>query len=384
MRKTSEELNELCKRYNVDRLWSWSRYKKYKTSPYEYYLSYISEKEPDRENSIYGASGGYAHEILEKYYSKEIVYNDLIKEFEDAWSVLGIAELKFDRTNEEKDNKIREKYVANLRHFFKNHKVIESKIDLERFIIIKVGNYVFQGYIDATRKDEDDYFIIQDWKSSSIYKGEKLISEAGQLILYAEGLVQLGIPLDKIKICWNFLKYSNVTTQLKNGKTNIRQIERCKIGESLKANAKMWLKELGYTDEIDDYIDQLLITNSINCLPKDVQDKYVFDDCYVFVDLTQDMIDDLKQDIIDTIEEILVKEKEYETMKDDSIFFDSDESVDKQSYYFANLCGWSANLHKPYKMYLERLENKKNGNDVFGGLGSDLDNNDDLAWLNEL
>ena len=384
MRKTREELNELCKKYGVKTLYSWSRYKKYKTSPYEYYLSYVSDKKPDREDSIYGASGGYAHEILEKFYNKEIKYNDLIEEFEDAWSVLGIADLKFDRTDEEKDSKIRKKYVANLRHFFKNHKPIKAKIDLERFIIIKVGEYIFQGYIDAVRRDDNGNFIIQDWKTSSIYKGEKSISESGQLILYAEGLIQLGVPLEKIKICWDFLKYCNVTTQLKNGKTNIRQIERCKIGESLKANAKMWLKALGYEDEMDDYIEQLLETNSIECLPKDVQDKYVFDDCYVFVDLTQDMIDNLKQDIIETIQEILIKEKEYETLKDDSIFFDSDESVEKQSYYFANLCGWSSNLHKPYKKYLEKLENKKNGNDVFSGLGSDLDNNDDLAWLNEL
>ena len=96
------------------------------------------------------------------------------------------------------------------------------------------------------------------------------------------------------------------------------------------------------------------------------------------------MINDLKKDIIETIQEIIEKEEQYKTIKDDSIFFDTDESVEKQSYYFANLCGWSANLHKPYKKYLEKLENKKNGNDVFSGVGSDLDNNDDLAWLNEL
>lgn len=387
-RKTYDELNVLKDKYNVDRLWSWSRYNKYKTSPYEYYLSYLSVLKADRETSIYGASGGFSHDILERYYRNELAYEDLINEFDDALVSLEIADLKFDRSNEEKNESIKEKYVANLRHFFKAHKTIKTKVDLERFIIIKVGKYVFQGYIDLTRKDEEGNFIIQDWKTSSIYKGDKAIKEAGQLILYAEGLIQLGIPLEKIKICWNFLKYCNVTTQLANGKTNKREIERCKIGESLKANVKMWLKKLGYEDESDSYTELLLETNNIECLPKEVQDKYEFDDCYVFVDLTRELIDNLKNDITDTLDDILKKEKEYTKNKDDSIFYDSEDSVEKQSYYFANLCGWSANLHKPYKKYLDKINEKENNKDsVFSGIGEELyskDGDADLAWLNNL
>lgn len=387
-RKTHQELNELCAKYNVDRLWSWSRYNKYKTSPYEYYLSYISQLKPDRENSIYGASGGFAHDILEKYYSKYIKYEDMTNEFEDAWVTLGIAELKFDRSNEEKNEKIKEKYVADLRHFFKNHKTIETKVDLERFIIIKVGNYVFQGYIDITRKDKNGNFIIQDWKTSSIYKGDKAIKEAGQLILYANGLIQLGIPLEKIKICWNFLKYCKVTICQANGKTNDREIERSKIGESLKSNAKMWLKKLGYEDEIEDYLDLLVQTNDIGCLPDDVQEKYVFDDCYVYVDLTQEMVENQEQKIIETLEEILEKERKYKTSKDDKLFWDDEESIEAQSYYFANLCGWSASLHKPYEQYIKLLKEKDSSkNNVFDGVGSGSSINtedEDLSWLNDL
>jgi hypothetical protein len=390
VRKTYEELNSIKEKYGVDTLYSWSRYHKYKTSPYEYFLSYVvyPKVKPDRDDSIYGASGGFAHDILERFYKKEITYDELAAEFDDAATTLEVADLKFDRINEEKNATIKEKYMANLKHFFKNHKPITAKVDLERFIIIKVGKYVFQGYIDLTKKDEKGNFIIQDWKSSSIYKGEKAIGEAGQLILYAEGLRQLGVPLDKIKICWNFLKYVNVTTELKNGKNNIRQMERSLIGDSLKSNAKTWLKHFGYNDdEINDYIESLIMSNDIKCLPKEVQEKYMIDDCYVFVDLTQHMIDGLKENIIETLDEICDKEKQYETTKDETLFFDTDESVDKQSYYFANLCGYSANLHKPYKMYLERLDAKKNGTDMFNGVGSELNNedgDDDLVWLNSL
>ena len=62
------------------------------------------------------------------------------------------------------------------------------------------------------------------------------------------------------------------------------------------------------------------------------------------------------------------------------MFWDDEESVKSQSYYFANLCGYSANLLLPYKQYLEKLEKEKNG-DVFTGLGEDT--NDYVEPINE-
>lgn len=389
MRKTSAELNEICAKLKIDTLYSWSRISKYKTSPYEYFLSYVLKPrpKPDREDSIYGSSGGFCHDILERYYKKEIEYKDLINEFEDAVTTLNIAELKFDRSNEEKNNNIKQKYFDNLRHFFKNHVTITTKVDLERFVLIKVGKYYFQGYIDLTKRDNDGNFIIQDWKTSSIYTGDKAIKEAGQLILYAEALRQLGVPLDKIRICWNFLKYASVSTQQANGKENIRQIERFKIGECLKTNAKMWLKKCGYESEIDYYLNLLADTNSIECLPDEVKEKYGINDCYVFVNLTEEILNQFLEDVEKTIDEIIDKEKTYATNNDERIFWDSEESVEKQSYYFANLCSYSANLHKPYGEYLSKLKAKEEEkNNIFGGVGNGLtdETDDDLAWLNNL
>ena len=41
-RKTKEELKEITKKYNVNRLWSWSKFNTYHNSPYEYYLKSVS------------------------------------------------------------------------------------------------------------------------------------------------------------------------------------------------------------------------------------------------------------------------------------------------------------------------------------------------------
>ena len=69
----------------------------------------------------------------------------------------------------------------------------------------------------------------------------------------------------------------------------------------------------------------------------------------------------------------------------------------EQSYYFANLCGFSRALHKPYDEYCKRLEAAQNGTDLFGGLlgsepvkvssGNVIDNKSDkpdLSWLDNI
>ena len=396
-RKTKEELNKLKLEHEVDELWSWSKYNTYKNSSYEYFLKYIIHKKEDRDDGAYTAYGSLCHDILEKYYTNQISYEQMSEEFEDSVILLDMADLKFDRSSEEKNQSIKDNYLKNLMNFFVNHKILNGKNEIEKFLVIKIGNNIFQGYADLIRKDADNNIIIQDWKTSTIYKGDKALKEAGQLFLYAEGLVQLGVPVEKIKVCWDFLKYTTVTTTQSKGEKTLRDIERNKIGESLKANCKMWLKKLGYTEDIDNYIEKLVETNDIKCLPKDVQEKYEFNDCYVYLDINKEILNDLKKKIIDTIYEIKQKTNKYTTELDENIWFDSNENVEKQSFYFANLCGYSANIHKPYKLYLDKYNAEKNGN-VFSGVGKDTSNdkndnqlnnninndinNEDFGWLN--
>lgn len=385
-RKTGEELNAIQKKYKVDRLWSWSRFNSYHNSRYEYFLKYIRHIDEDRQDCIYTVTGGMAHDIMEKLYSKEIKYEQMAECFEDAWITANIAELKFDRNDEEKNKKISQKYYECLKHFFLHHTVIPYKVDIERFVVILIGKYVFQGYIDICFKDKDGCFNIMDWKTSSIYKGAKAINESGQLTVYAMALHQLGIPYEKIKICWNFLKYVSVQCEQANGKWTTREIERNQIGDKLQTSAKMWLKKLGYEGELLEYLSLLHTTNSIECLPKDVQGKYIVSDCIVYVDLTNDLIKNWEDKIIETIEEIEEKEKLYANSNDDeSIFFESQDEVKAQSYYFSTLCAYSPNLHKPYQQYLNAIQKiKEEKNSLYSGVGSEADVNDDLSWLDQL
>jgi hypothetical protein len=72
--------------------------------------------------------------------------------------------------------------------------------------------------------------------------------------------------------------------------------------------------------------------------------------------------------ITDTLIDIELREKDYEETKSLQCFWDDESDVQAQSYYFANLCSYSASKHLPYKAYLEKFEENKNTNDMFGGI----------------
>lgn len=368
-RKTKSELNAMCKKLHVDTLWSWSRYNLYKIDHYSYFLKYIKNVKEDRRDSIYAVSGGYCHDIIEKYYNGSICQNQMIEEYEDSLMTMNIAEYKYDRNDEDKNSVIADKYENCIRHFFRNHtKPTNLNMLLEMFCTIKItDDIIFQGYIDncGVYKDEngEKRIIITDYKTSLIYKGEKLEKESGQLYLYAEGIRQkTNIPLAHISIRYLFLKYVNVKYLQANGTWKERQIERNQIGSKLSSIAKMWLKKLGYNP--NDYIDDIVLYNSIDNLPDDVKDKMIISDCYVYLPLTQENIDNLKTDIIDTVNNINSKTQEYKETNDDHIFWS--DINEKNEYYYAVLSGYSRALHKPYNEYLENKEmfqNKDNDED---------------------
>lgn len=370
-RKTYEELNEIKAKFNTDTLWSWSRYKCYKTDKWEYYLKYILHEKEDRTNGIYAVSGGNAHDIIEKFYDSQIQFKDMIDEYENCLLDMNLAELKYNRSDNDKNESTAYKYENCLRHFFKHHQKITFPNKIEHFLPIKITeDIIFQGYLDFLHIETDDKgnkkAVITDWKTSTIYTGTKVEKECGQLVIYAEGLRQaLKIPLENISCRWNFLKYVTVSYLQANGKWKDRNIERYKIGESLKNTVSMWLKKSGYSEEdIDNYIDDMVLKNDISTLPKDIQDKFLVSDCYVEVPLSEEKINELKQDIIQVVNEIQSKTKEYKNDNDENIWWQ--EVTVEDEFRLNTLGGYSRKLHKPLDKYLkdkEMFENKEESNE---------------------
>ena len=172
---------------------------------------------------------------------------------------------------------------------------------VEHFIMIKISDKIYmQGYVDMLyiepytdeKGNGRKRVHIIDWKTSTRYQGKKIDDECGQLVIYAEGIRQaLHIPLEDIVCEWNFLKYITVTIEQKNGKKKDRYIERNAIGESLVNTAKMWLKHFGYEEDIEKYIDDMVLNNNIDCLPAEVRNKFEIHDCYIQVPLSEKKIE---------------------------------------------------------------------------------------------
>ena len=162
----------------------------------------------------------------------------------------------------------------------------------------------------------------------------------------------------------------------------VRYIERNTIGESLVNTAKMWLKHFGYRDDIEKYIDEMILNNNIDCLPDKVRAKFEFHDCYVQVPLSEEKIDVLKQDIIDTVKEIDNKKADYDNTLDENIFWQ--EVTDADEFRLQNLSGYSRKLHKPLDAYLKEKElfiNDENIEDTESRSGEE---DDLLAFVNSL
>lgn len=393
MRLTQEELEKVKEKYGVEQLWSFSKFDTYRTSQFEWMLKYIQKKPENNEKiSAYGNLGNAVHSCLEEYYKGDLKYEDLVQQFINAFTVnIDMLGMYFDKNDEYRNESIKNKYYQDIIHYFSNFTPIEYKTQIEQFIAIKItDDIIFQGYIDCIHKDNNDNYIITDFKTSSYYSLKSLKEHSAQLVLYAEGLRQKGIPDDKIKCRFIFLKYVDIDCEQANGNIKTRSIERCKIGESLQSSCKMWLKKHGYGEEETQYfLLQLMETNDIKCLPEDIQKKYIVRDAELYVNDVWKFYEELKEEIIYTINEINNKVIQYNLLKDSDInsaerlFWDSDESLKAQSYYYNNLCGYSISTMKPYKLYLNKLEAEKNGN-IFGSQ-QDTDSNEySLDWLKNL
>lgn len=384
MRKTWKELNEIKKKYGVSEIFSWSRIHLWHTSKYIYYLSYVLRKKQTLSN-VYAELGGACHETLEKYYSKKIGYDEMADTFDALWmSMYELGDSKFDRNDSEKDKKIASKYGDDLIHFFKNHKAIDGKVAIEQFVPIKFDDDILlQGYIDFLYKKDGIYYL-SDWKTSTIYKGDKKEDELGQLVLYAIGLHQMGVPYENIIVQWNFMKYVNVTFTQANGKKKTREIERSKLVESLVSNVKMMLRRHGYNDSIDEYIEKMTTQNTLDVLPKEVLDEFDFDDCWVRTKVTEELVNKWTDYVVETVKDIRKNINEFNSSLDEKIFYDDDDTYKKNEYFITTLCGYPIDDIPPFKKYLA----KKNGDilEMMNINKDDASNSEvtDEDWLNSL
>lgn len=348
-----EDYIKIYNEYNVNKTWSFSKVETYIRDKYEYFLKYVIKVKGDRNDSGYGDFGTLVHDTIEKYYNGEITKQQVLEEYDNKSVELDMLGKKFDRTDENKNEKYRNEYDTCVRHYLKEIEKPNNKFITEKPIILQLApKIVLIGYIDLLEYIGND-LIITDFKTSTIFSKADMEDKTAQLMLYAEAIREKikAENFDHIKIQYDFIKYVTVKYLQLNGTEKLRNIKRSEIGTSLSSAAKTFLKKAGYDEnKIESYISQMEFTNSIECLPQEIQDKFSINKCIVGVELSQDIIKKFKDNLISTIQEIEDKENKYHLLKDENIFWQDVEN--KDSFYYANLCEYSMDIHKPYKAYL--------------------------------
>lgn len=342
-------------------IWSFSRVNSFNNCIFEYYLSRI--KKLNSKDNIYTVTGNVVHQIIEDFYNNKIKYNDMIDKFESDFLDIEISDYKFS-SDETRNINMRDKYKNCVTHFFKNHIPVKEKVLTEKEIWIDVDGHVFMGYVDAIHKDSDGNIIITDYKTSTIYKGNKIPEQSKQLLLYALGLNQNGIKLDKIKCRWSFLKYVDITYKQKNGKYKTTTAERNKWVEKIKTPLKRDLKEIYQMEdwEADIKIDKLIKENSLYELSSEIKNKYKLNDCYVYIDINEDAINKLKQDLIETVRGILSRSRDENDWQRDDI-------QPSEEFYCSVLCGQKSNC----KYFKDYIKNKNDNMVVEDEIIKDID-----------
>lgn len=336
------------------KLWSFSKCSAIDTCVYEYYLARI-KKVPQKEN-IYSICGNISHDILENFYNGKIQYGDMLKIFESEFLAIEIGDYKFSN-DEEKNKKMRDTYKENVSLFFQQHIPMKGKVSNELEVWVEVEDNVFIGYIDNLLKDADGYYVITDYKTSGLsdYTGAKKPKKAMQLLLYALGLMQLGVPMEKIKCRWNFLKYTRIgiTYKTKAKKDNIKYketiAERSKWVDKVQKQLRKDMVAF-YTNleewEIDLMLSECVKNNSLDTLDESISKNYVLSDAYEYVEVNEETIQGMKDYLIDKISIVESKDKNNES---DWIREDIPEGG---NFYCSTLC--SVRKHcKYWKKYMD-------------------------------
>jgi len=354
-RKPEEQLEKL--RAEGAEIYSISRLNTFNQCPYQFYLNYI--KGEKGINNCWAILGGALHGALEscvKNGSDESIVKEAIQKELDNLDMLGID---FPR-DKDGGSVIRENWIANMTRFADEWKTPKGKFETEKFVLFKVGeNQYMQGYIDLLRFDGEKEVTIYDYKTSSKYTGEHLIEAQRQLVIYAMAMEEFGYKVNAAG--WVFIKYGDTSWLQKNGKTGHKVSEWRKVGSEMKNYIRKDLEKLGYDEvDIEAYLYNLIVNNSFDGLPEEVQNKYKTKPYVQYCDLSEETRKECFEYIRNTIEKISEygdEENKYEPC-----------DIERQSFFCNSLCGYgNTGKCRYYNEYRDKAqETSDEMRDLFG------------------
>lgn len=350
MREKNERLQELFNKgipvYSYSKLDSWHSCK------YNWYQSYVLHKRS--KDNIYSKIGSVIHDSLESLY----IDNES----------LDIAKTKFNETVKECEGRgikfpenpptTKINYLRNMSHFFENYNKMDVLMKTEQFVLLKfprIDNAIededfiwIQMYIDSIIPEVDGdgnikRLIVNDWKTSSKFDKDKLKKASKQLLIYKLGIEQQ-TKVTVSKIGWTMIKYAYCCYWTKGSKKVPSQLK--KSMQERKDSVKWFQKKvvgdlisLGMdTIEAELLMGKAINKNDLSVLPKEIQDKYWIEDCFLEYEFSEEDLIECENWVINTVKHI-------EGIDDKLINYPPVEIGDKTSYFCHNLCGRPDCIH---------------------------------------
>lgn len=273
IRKNQEELKELRVNNKNLKVLSFSMLSTLEQCIRYYKFNYIDKVGIEGDN-VYTYLGSLAHLLIEKLYREEITNKEAIEKWLNKINSMTYLFVDYSKAEKyekqlemkKKNRKYKNNYNLSMVRYFKNFKKIDYKDFLqEQRVYIKLDkmfnspmfkDYVFNGIVDFIGLNEDGSIDILDYKTSTMYKGNKMELHSFQLLLYAICFENMGFKVNRIG--WNFLKYARKIRKFKNGNTRLTNIER---------------RMLKYNDEFEDCIVEI----EYNIENKKKALKFIFD-----------------------------------------------------------------------------------------------------------
>lgn len=194
-------------------IYSHSRLNTFENCPLKFRLHYIDKVETEVENSVEAFMGSCCHEVLEKLYkdlkfAKMNELKELLDFYNESWKKNwsdGIIIVRKEYTAENY-RQMGEKFIT---EYYKRYHPFDSgkTIGIETRIMVKVGDYTIQGYVDRVSALPDGVYEIHDYKTSSSLPSQEDVDSDRQLALYSLAIKQMYKDCKKIVLVWHYLAF---------------------------------------------------------------------------------------------------------------------------------------------------------------------------------
>lgn len=236
--------------------YSYSRLDTFHTCRRLFYYQYI--KGIRSADNLYSFLGTIVHNITEELIQGEVDNATAVEDF--LQGVNDVDLMGFEWVSEN----MRDKYRDCIRHFFETFDPSPYKgAEIEREFRFDLCDVTFHGFIDCIVETENE-IIIEDFKSSSLYRGKDLQDHARQLYIYAESIREYAQSVGKpIVLRFNFLKYAT------NAKGKL--VERNALTGD---NFGVGYKEVAYDDSCHDSLVEWVSSTLKDISELDVEKSY--------------------------------------------------------------------------------------------------------------